>query len=43
MKHKVEQELERLKPELNYTVLRPALVYGIGDRRSLSKFTEHVN
>lgn len=37
MKYKVEQELKKLEPELNYTVLRPAIVYGIADRRSLSK------
>jgi nucleoside-diphosphate-sugar epimerase len=36
MKSKVEQELRQLEPELNYTILRPAIVYGVGDRRSLS-------
>ncbi|KAJ0177603.1 hypothetical protein K1T71_006476 [Dendrolimus kikuchii] len=36
MKCKVEQELKSLEPELNYTVIRPAIVYGIGDRRSLT-------
>ncbi|XP_013137726.1 PREDICTED: sterol-4-alpha-carboxylate 3-dehydrogenase, decarboxylating [Papilio polytes] len=36
MKSKVEQELRSLEPELSYTVLRPAIVYGIGDRRSLT-------
>ncbi|CAH0399011.1 unnamed protein product [Chilo suppressalis] len=36
MKSKVEQELKSLEPELNYTILRPAIVYGIGDRRSLT-------
>ncbi|XP_026759743.2 uncharacterized protein LOC113518914 [Galleria mellonella] len=36
MKAKVEQELKKLEPELNYTILRPAIVYGIGDRRSLT-------
>ncbi|CAK1543790.1 unnamed protein product [Leptosia nina] len=36
MKSKVEQELKKLEPELNYTILRPAIVYGIGDRRSLT-------
>lgn len=38
MKSKVEQELKNLEPELNYTVIRPAIVYGVGDRRSLSKY-----
>ncbi|XP_059054616.1 uncharacterized protein LOC131848699 [Achroia grisella] len=36
MKAKVEQELKNMEPELNYTILRPAIVYGIGDRRSLT-------
>ncbi|CAH2040155.1 unnamed protein product, partial [Iphiclides podalirius] len=36
MKAKVEQELKNLEPELSYTVIRPAIVYGIGDRRSLT-------
>ncbi|KAL0881351.1 hypothetical protein ABMA27_001228 [Loxostege sticticalis] len=36
MKSKVEQELKKLEPELNYTILRPAIVYGIADRRSLT-------
>ncbi|CAG9787453.1 unnamed protein product [Diatraea saccharalis] len=36
MKSKVEEELKKLEPELNYTILRPAIVYGIGDRRSLT-------
>ncbi|XP_049870551.1 uncharacterized protein LOC126369981 [Pectinophora gossypiella] len=36
MKSKVEKELKRLEPDLNYTVIRPAIVYGIGDRRSLT-------
>ncbi|XP_028161165.1 uncharacterized protein LOC114353382 isoform X3 [Ostrinia furnacalis] len=36
MKYKVEQELKKLEPELNYTVLRPAIVYGVADRRSLT-------
>ncbi|XP_075975862.1 uncharacterized protein LOC142976411 [Anticarsia gemmatalis] len=36
MKMKVEQELKSLEPELNYTIIRPAIVYGIADRRSLT-------
>ncbi|CAG4933552.1 unnamed protein product [Parnassius apollo] len=36
MKSKVEQELKNLEPELSYTIIRPAIVYGIGDRRSLT-------
>ncbi|XP_053605815.1 uncharacterized protein LOC128672591 [Plodia interpunctella] len=36
MKAKVEQELKKLEPDLNYTILRPAIVYGVGDRRSLT-------
>ncbi|VVD01471.1 unnamed protein product [Leptidea sinapis] len=36
MKSKVEQELRKLESELNYTIVRPAIVYGIGDRRSLT-------
>ncbi|XP_068622866.1 uncharacterized protein [Battus philenor] len=36
MKSKVEQELKSLEPELSYTIIRPAIVYGIGDRRSLT-------
>ncbi|KAM3956290.1 uncharacterized protein ACR2FA_009740 [Aphomia sociella] len=36
MKAKVEQELKSLEPELKYTIIRPAIVYGIGDRRSLT-------
>ncbi|XP_060802100.1 uncharacterized protein LOC106136810 [Amyelois transitella] len=36
MKAKVEQELKKLEPELNYTIIRPAIVYGVGDRRSLT-------
>ncbi|KAI5634240.1 NAD dependent epimerase/dehydratase family domain-containing protein [Phthorimaea operculella] len=36
MKSKVEKQLKSLAPELNYTILRPAIVYGIGDRRSLT-------
>ncbi|CAF4817320.1 unnamed protein product [Pieris macdunnoughi] len=36
MKSKVEQELKKLESELNYTILRPAIVYGVGDRRSLT-------
>ncbi|XP_045496527.1 uncharacterized protein LOC123694936 [Colias croceus] len=36
MKSKVEKELKNLESELNYTVLRPAIVYGVGDRRSLT-------
>ncbi|KAJ2947320.1 hypothetical protein O0L34_g17033 [Tuta absoluta] len=36
MKSKVEKHLKSLSPELNYTILRPAIVYGIGDRRSLT-------
>ncbi|XP_026330165.1 uncharacterized protein LOC113237749 [Hyposmocoma kahamanoa] len=36
MKSKVEKELKNLEAELNYTIIRPAIVYGIGDRRSLT-------
>ncbi|XP_026727157.1 uncharacterized protein LOC113493393 [Trichoplusia ni] len=36
MKSKVEQELKDMQDELNYTIIRPAIVYGIGDRRSLT-------
>ncbi|KAL4702820.1 hypothetical protein ACJJTC_003978 [Scirpophaga incertulas] len=36
MKSKVEQQLKSMQSELNYTILRPAIVYGIGDRRSLT-------
>ncbi|KOB68761.1 UDP-galactose 4-epimerase, partial [Operophtera brumata] len=36
MKSKVEKELKSLEPELNYTIIRPAIVYGVGDRRSLT-------
>lgn len=35
MKSKVEQELKNME-DLNYTIIRPAIVYGIGDRRSLT-------
>lgn len=34
-KHQVEKELKNI-PNLNYTVLRPACVYGIGDRNGLT-------
>ncbi|CAB3226993.1 unnamed protein product [Arctia plantaginis] len=36
MKNKVEQELKNMSSELNYTIIRPGIVYGIGDRRSLT-------
>ncbi|XP_047531822.1 uncharacterized protein LOC125067327 [Vanessa atalanta] len=36
MKSRVEQELKNMQSELNYTILRPAIVYGVGDRRSLT-------
>ncbi|KAJ8724635.1 hypothetical protein PYW08_016109 [Mythimna loreyi] len=36
MKSKVEKELKNMADELNYTIIRPAIVYGIGDRRSLT-------
>ncbi|CAH0724012.1 unnamed protein product, partial [Brenthis ino] len=36
MKSRVEQELKKMQSELNYTIIRPAIVYGIGDRRSLT-------
>ncbi|GBP21577.1 hypothetical protein EVAR_9762_1 [Eumeta japonica] len=36
MKLKVEKEILDLAPKLRYTIVRPALVYGIGDRRSLT-------
>ncbi|XP_063548018.1 uncharacterized protein LOC134755393 [Cydia strobilella] len=35
MKSRVEQELKSMDT-LNYTIIRPAIVYGIGDRRSLT-------
>ncbi|KAG6448245.1 hypothetical protein O3G_MSEX005351 [Manduca sexta] len=35
MKNKVEQELKNMDG-LNYTIIRPAIVYGVGDRRSLT-------
>nr|XP_049692990.1 uncharacterized protein LOC110371682 [Helicoverpa armigera] len=36
MKSKVEKELKNMGTELNYTIIRPAIVYGVGDRRSLT-------
>lgn len=36
MKSKVEKELKNMSGELNYTIIRPAIVYGVGDRRSLT-------
>ncbi|XP_045449245.1 uncharacterized protein LOC123657776 [Melitaea cinxia] len=36
MKSLVEKELANMKGELNYTIIRPAIVYGVGDRRSLT-------
>ena len=33
----VEQELPNI-PNLDYTIVRPAIVYGSGDRTGLSKF-----
>ncbi|XP_041968049.1 uncharacterized protein LOC121725250 [Aricia agestis] len=36
MKSQVEKELKKLEPELSFTILRPAIVYGIADRRSLT-------
>ncbi|XP_023940966.1 uncharacterized protein LOC112047903 [Bicyclus anynana] len=36
MKSRVEKEFKNMEGELNYTILRPAIVYGIGDRRSLT-------
>ncbi|CAG9120794.1 unnamed protein product [Plutella xylostella] len=36
MKLQVEEQLQALAPELWYTVLRPAIVYGPGDRRSFT-------
>ncbi|XP_073952720.1 uncharacterized protein [Choristoneura fumiferana] len=35
MKSRVEKELKSME-SLNYTIIRPAIVYGIGDRRSLT-------
>ena len=32
----VEQELKNI-PGLNYVILRPATVYGLGDKSNLSK------
>lgn len=37
-KYKVEKELKNI-PNLNYTIVRPAIVYGIGDRTGLSMST----
>lgn len=34
-KAKIEEELERRSDDLNYTILRPALVYGTGDHKGL--------
>ncbi|CAH2269750.1 jg18957 [Pararge aegeria aegeria] len=36
MKSRVEQEFKIMQEELNYTIIRPAIVYGVGDRRSLT-------
>lgn len=36
-KEKIENELEKHKAELNYTILRLPLVYGKGDRKGLSE------
>lgn len=35
-KEKVEKELETMKEEINYTILRIPLAYGKGDRKGLS-------
>lgn len=37
-KYKVEKELKNI-PNLNYTIVRPAIVYGIGDKNGLSMST----
>lgn len=37
-KHDVEKELKNI-PNLNYTIVRPAIVYGVGDRTGLSMST----
>lgn len=34
-KYEVEKQLKTI-PNLNYTIVRPAIVYGIGDRTGLS-------
>jgi nucleoside-diphosphate-sugar epimerase len=36
-KRQVEEELHNI-PGLNFTVVRPAIVYGIGDRHGLGRF-----
>lgn len=41
-KAKVEQELEKRRNELNYTILRLPLVYGKGDRKGLSKTLTNI-
>lgn len=40
-KNKVEKQLKNI-PNLMYTIVRPATVYGIGDRTGLSMFMPHV-
>lgn len=36
-KYKVEKQLKNI-PNLNYTIVRPAMVYGISDRTGLSMY-----
>lgn len=38
----VEQDLAQNYDHLNYIIVRPALVYGSGDRNGLSKFLHLV-
>lgn len=40
-KHEVEKQMKNI-PNLNYTIVRPAIVYGIGDKTGLSMSTSNV-
>lgn len=40
-KLRVENDLQSI-PDLNYVILRPALVYGVGDKAGLSRSKHHI-
>lgn len=42
-KARIEDELENRKDDLNYTILRLPLVYGVGDHKGLGKFIKLWN
>lgn len=44
-KHKlmVERELKTMASELDYVIVRPAIVYGSGDRSGISRFDHYLD